>query len=251
MKDHFAESYKNLEEWHWWFRGRERILETVLQQALEGRRPESIASLGSGPAEGLRWLLPFVGPKGRVVGVDLNPLHARPPDSSGASAFCVVGSVEAVPIATGLFDVVLALDVLEHLDDDVAGLNEAVRLLKPDGLLLVTVPAMPSLWGTQDEVSHHRRRYTKRTLSRVFSTARLPVPDVSYFNSLLFPPVAAIRWARRSLGKVKDTGSDFDGNRPGVVNDVLEKVFGFERHLIHRVPMPVGVSLLATMRRTA
>ena len=196
--------------------------------------------------EGLAWLRPLAGPGGRVVGVDADPVHARDTESTGVVR-CIVGSIEAVPLASGFFDVVLALDVLEHLDDDVAGLSEAVRLLKPGGLLLITVPALRSLWGTQDQVSHHRRRYTKRTLTGLFERARLPRPYVSYFNTFLFPPIAAVRWARRCAGLIKDTGSDFDGN-PGLLNNILRGIFGLERHLITRVPMPVGVSLLAILR---
>src|SRR5262249_61416297 len=166
VKRQFVEQYSHLEQWHWWFRGRQRILEAVLCRELAGRRSLFIVSLGCGPAEGLTWLKPLAGPHGRVVGLDADPLYAR---CSEPSLEYVIGRCEAVPFATGSFDLVLALDVLEHLDNDVSGLREAARLLKADGLLLVTVPAWPSLWGGQDIVSHHRRRYTKRTLREVFA----------------------------------------------------------------------------------
>jgi len=243
VKRQFAEQYGHLEQWHWWFHGRRRILETVLHRELAGRRPISIVSLGCGPAEGLTWLRPLAGSHGRVVGLDADPLHVRRLEPGFEY---VIGRCEAAPFASGSFDLVLALDVLEHLDDDAAGLREASRLLKPGGLLLVTVPALPSLWGGQDIVSHHRRRYTKRTLRQAFARAQLPYPRVTYFNSLLFPPVAAIRWIRSALGLGYRARSDFDDNRPSLMNGILAKVFAAERHLVHRVPMPVGVSLLAT-----
>jgi SAM-dependent methyltransferase len=249
MNRQFANQYHDLEQWHWWFRGRQRILEMALQRELKKQTSLAIASLGCGPVEGLTWLVSLAGHNGRVVGIDSDPVHVRPKDGDNLID-CVVGKVEAAPLTSEHFDVVLALDVLEHLDDDVAGLSEAVRLLKPEGLLLVTVPALPSLWGTQDTVNQHRRRYTKQTLSRVFARAQLPRPYITYFNMFLFPPVAAIRWMRRSLGCTRDSGSDFDDNRPGLVNDILAAVFALERHLIRRVPMPVGISLLATMQRT-
>lgn len=245
MKHHFAEQYGSLEQWHWWFRGRQQILEAVLRSELEGCSAPSIASLGCGPAEGLTWLVSLAGPHGRVVGLDADPLHAcrlRP------ELEYVVGKLEAAPLASGAFSVVLALDVLEHLNDDVAGLCEAARLLKPGGLLLVTVPALPSLWGGQDVISHHRRRYTKRTLRSVFTRAQLPRPCVTYFNVLLFPPIAVVRWARSALGLARHPRSDFDDNHPGLINEVLTAVFALERHLVLRVPMPVGVSLLASVR---
>ena len=245
VKRQFAEQYSHLEQWHWWFRGRQRILAALLRCELAGRRSLSIASLGCGPAEGLTWLKPMAGPHGRVVGLDADPLHARRLEPS---LEYVIGRCEAVPFATGSFDLVLALDVLEHLDDDAAGLREAVRLLKPDGFLLVTVPALPSLWGRQDIISQHRRRYTKRTLRQAFARAQLPHPRIRYFNSLLFLQVAAVRWVRSALGLSYRPRSDFDNNHPGLMNEILEKVFSIERHLVYRVPMPVGVSLLATVR---
>jgi SAM-dependent methyltransferase len=245
MKLQFAAEYGQLEEWHWWFRGRQRILETVLRRELGGRPSLAIASLGCGPAEGLAWLQPLAAPHGRVIGVDAEPLHAR---RLAPGLECIVGRIEAVPLATKSWDAVLALDVLEHLDDDTAGLREAARLVKPGGLLLVTVPALPSLWGGQDVVSHHRRRYTKPTFGQVFERAGLPAPRVTYFNTLLFPPVAAVRWVRRALGQANRPRSDFDDTQPGLVNSILTSVFTAEQHLVPRFSLPVGVSLLATLR---
>jgi SAM-dependent methyltransferase len=245
MKHEFAEQYGNLERWHWWFRGRQRILEALLRRELTGSPSRSIASLGCGPAEGLKWLIPLAGPNGRVVGLDLDPLHAC---RSVRGLEYVVGKLETAPLVSGSFDVVLALDVLEHLIDDRVGLREAARLVKTGGLLLVTVPALPSLWGEQDVVNHHCRRYTKRTLCQAFIEVQLPYPRVTYFNMLLFPTVAVIRWVRSGLGLARRARSDFDDNQPGWINDILAAIFAVERHVIQRVPMPVGVSLLATAR---
>jgi SAM-dependent methyltransferase len=247
MKQQFAAEYEQLEQWHWWFRGRQRILEAVLQRHLRGRDARALVSLGCGPAEGLAWLKPLVGARGRVLGVDLEPLHAKPLPGIDY----VLGNLEQLPLASASFDVVLALDVLEHLDDDAAGLREAARLVKPDGLLLITVPALPSLWGGQDVVSHHRRRYTKKTLLDVFARAGLAVPAATYFNTFLFPPVAGVRWTRRALGLAERPRSDFDDMRPGLVNNVLTSIFAAEQHLVSRLSLPIGVSLLATLSPSA
>jgi SAM-dependent methyltransferase len=245
MKKHFAEQYGDLEEWHWWFRGRRRIIESILSRELTvGRR--RILSVGCGPAEGLAWLLPFAGSGGKVVGLDIDLTHAR--NINGNIEF-VVGSLEDAPMQDASFDIVLALDVLEHLDDDSKGFREAVRLVKPKGLLLLTVPALPSLWGGQDVVSEHRRRYTKRSFVRLFEAAGLTEYQVQYFNTLLFPLVAAVRLTRRSAGLSGRHRSDFDDNRPGFVNDTLAWVFSTESRLRNYLPMPIGVSLVATYRR--
>jgi SAM-dependent methyltransferase len=142
----------------------------------------------------------------------------------------------------------LALDVLEHIDDDAAALAEIGRLLRSGGLLIVSVPALPILWGAQDEINHHRRRYTRGSLREAFARARLPLPRVTYFNMFLFPVIAAVRWGRRAAGLADRMRTDFDDNRPGLANDLLAAVFASERHLMRRVALPVGVSLLATAR---
>lgn len=244
MNRDYAAQYGDWEKWHWWFRGRQRILEALLRRELS-QSPTSIVSVGCGPVEGLTWLLPLVGPKGRVVGLDAEPLHV--PVSNTPISY-VVGRIENAPLASEDFDVVLALDILEHLDDDVAGVGEMTRLLKPGGLLLLTVPAFPSLWGVQDVVSQHRRRYTRKTLSRLFAKALLPQPRITYFNTFLFPPIATVRWGRQVIGAADNAQGDFAGSRPGLLNNFLEGVFAFERHLVGRASLPFGVSLLATLR---
>ncbi|HYY05256.1 MAG TPA: class I SAM-dependent methyltransferase [Candidatus Limnocylindria bacterium] len=243
MERGFAERYADLEQWHWWFHGRRRILDDLLRRRLDGRRPLSIVSLGAGPPEGLGWLVALAGARGHVVALDAARIHARP----GAGLHYVVGDVGALPLLSGAFDAVLALDVLEHLDDDAAALAEAARLLKPGGMLVVTVPALPSLWGAQDVVSHHRRRYTKRTLRALFARAGLPRPALTYFNTLLLPPIAAVRWLARARGPSAEPRSDFEKNRPGLANGLLARVFALERHLLRHLSLPVGASLLATL----
>ena len=98
--------------------------------------------------------------------------------------------------------------------------------------------------------SHHFRRYTKRSLRELLRAGQLPEARVrKYFNTLLFPPIAATRWLRRATGRVEAARSDFEDNAPGLANELLAGVFGAERELINRLPMPIGVSLLAVARK--
>jgi SAM-dependent methyltransferase len=257
MKGEFAESYGGLQDWHWWFKGRQQILESVLERHLPPPRQDRriIASVGSGPPSGLAWLAPFARAGGLVVGLDADPSGglraslARPEERRAPrNVRLVLSQLERPSVRPGSCDAVVALDVLEHLDDDAAGLRAAAGLVMPGGLLLVTVPALPSLWGQQDVVSEHRRRYTRGTLRALFDRAELPRPRVSYFNSLLFLPIAAVRLGRRLAPGSGEPISDFDSGKPGLVNDQLRRLFSAERHLLGRFDLPIGVSLMAIYR---
>ena len=104
-------------------------------------------------------------------------------------------------VADGAYDLVAILDVIEHIDEDVAGLQRAGRKLKPGGRILITVPAFPWMWSAHDVVNHHKRRYTRRTLKALVADAGLKLEMMSWFNSLLFPLAAAARLAGRLIGK--------------------------------------------------
>ena len=258
MEERFAAAYQDLERWHWWFQGRQRILTSVLEREvarLDRPRdaPPRIVTVGCGPPQGLGWMVPALGPGGSVVGIDADRAGALSnPDARAARlppgvAFAL-GSVEHAPLRSASCDGALALDVIEHLDDDAAGLAETARLVRRGGFLLVTVPALPSLWGRQDVVSHHTRRYTSSSLAAAFRRAGLEVAWQSYFNTVLFPAIASVRWARRALGHVSDERSDFESGSRGVLNTALTRVFACERHLVGRVRLPIGVSLIAVAR---
>jgi SAM-dependent methyltransferase len=258
MKERFAADYEDFERWHWWFQGRRQILASILQRELAlqraaGRQPRRLVSLGCGPAGGLDWLVKVLGVEGRVVGVDADPSGALRGHRENAAALpagvaFAYGRAEAAPLRSGSCDAVLALDLIEHMDDDAAGLAEAARLVRPGGFLLVTVPAFQSLWGNQDVVSHHKRRYSAGSLAAAFARAGIQLTWLTYFNTVLFPAVAAVRWGRRLLRRGDADVSDFDSGRPGVLNDGLTRLFAAERHVVGKVRLPFGVSLVAVAR---
>ena len=133
------------------------------------------------------------------------------------------------------------LDVLEHVEDDRAALKAIAARLRPGGSVLLTVPQYPWMWTGHDAASHHFRRYTKSTLRKVAEEAGLKLDLLQSFNSLLFPLAVVDRLAARLTNR---SGSD-DNPPPPPINTFFTKVFAFERHLIGRVPMPPGLSLIA------
>ena len=246
-QDFFAE-YAVIEDTHWWFRGRRKIFEQVLAQLAAPHERMRILDIGFGTGAMLTFLERF----GTVLGMDMSAEAVR-----FARTRCdrpmLLGDITRIPLPDGALDLVTACDIVEHVDDEEGAFAELARVCKPGGHMLVTVPAFQFLWGNQDVVSHHRRRYRLGPLQRSIENAGFRIVILSYFNSLLFPIVAAIRVVRRLRGEAYDgevPKSDFTMTKPGPLNDILTHVFGAEGRLLTRWRLPVGVSLLCLAERT-
>jgi len=151
---------------------------------------------------------------------------------------------DAVGFENDRFDLIALLDVLEHVDDDVASLKALRERLAHRGSLLLTVPALPWLWSDHDVLHHHKRRYTREALNMRLKEAGLDVVAIGYFNTLLFPLAFAQRLTSRVLGR-----SSIDQGPPKFVNSVLRAIFAFETNLLGRIPFPIGLSLFAVARK--
>lgn len=231
-----------LDQQHWWFRARRRILATLIERVARPAGPR-LLEVGCGTGHNLEMLGRF----GMVEACELD-------DSARALAAKRLGrevTTARLPdlsmFERNAYDLVALLDVLEHVPDDLASLRAIQKRLKPGAALLLTVPANPWMWSAHDAAHHHFRRYTKAKLEELFLRSGLEVQLLSYFNSLLFPLVAAARVVGKLTGK--ESADDRLPSAP--VNAVLDRVFGFEKHLIGRIPMPFGVSLVAVVRRPA
>ena len=231
------------EEHHWWYLGRRRILLRLLDgwvPPVDGRRERQVLDVGCGTGG----MLSHLGRYGDAFGIDMHEQAVRFCRTRGLEHVQLVGD-PPYPFADEQFDLVTVLDVIEHVEDDVAVLKEISRVMRPGGILLVTVPAYMSLWGGEDVISHHLRRYRSGQLRERMIAADLEVQRLSYFNTLLFPAVAGIRLARRLSAK-SDTrvDSDSDVSVPNAVNEVLTRLFSAEAALIERMNLPFGVSIL-------
>jgi SAM-dependent methyltransferase len=245
MEEAFYPAYYELEGRHWWFVGRRRIFLRLLEGAFPpAARPIELLDFGCGTGAFLEHLDRF----GHVSAVDGDPAAVAFCHRRGRSEVRHVPPGAPLPFGDGSFDLVTTLDVLEHIEDDVAALAELRRVLRPDGLLLIAVPAFMFLWGKQDEVSHHHRRYTAPGVRRALAEAGFVVGRTSYFNTILFPPAAAVRLGRRLLRRPGSAQSDFELG-PAALNRVLGAVFGAEAEIVARHDLPFGVSLLALARR--
>ena len=233
-------SFAELEKTHWWFVVRRRL---VLDQAWHwAPRPAAwLLEVGSGTGATLRALASLF-PQARVTGVE--PVARARHVAATAGSDVVPGSFERLPAAAGSVDMVLALDVLEHLDDEAAGLAEAARVLRPGGRLMVTVPALPALWGPHDELNRHRRRYTRAMLLDRVAMAGFRVERVTYFNTLLLP----LAWLERTLSRHRRRPATVRQPAP-FVNALLRRIFAVELPLLRAVDLPIGLSLLLVASR--
>jgi len=244
MREDFYAEYFRVEDRHWWFIGRRRIILSILSSGFaRGRDPSRtrILDLGCGTGTMLGHLRSF----GDAQGVDADPQAVQFCKARGEDRVQELDS-ETLPFPDGSFDLVTALDVLEHIEDDRGALREVARVLRPGGTFLATVPAYRWMWGAQDEISHHYRRYTARELERKILESRLRLERITYFNTILFPPIAAIRLARRLLPAPEgEVHSDFEMTGGGPANRLLARVFGSEARWLRGRDLPVGVSVLA------
>jgi SAM-dependent methyltransferase len=242
LRPDFYREYLEAEERHWWFAGRRRILLSMLESVMPAVSGGSRRLLDVGCGSG--FLLRDFRRYGRAFGVDANEEAIRACRARGLDVEHVTSS--PLPFERESFDVITALDVLEHLEDDVGTIDDLYRLLKPGGVLLVTVPAFMFLWGTHDEVNEHKRRYTARQLTGRLVKSGFQPSRTTYFNTLLFPPIAAVRLVRRFRRSRTRRASDLGVTPRGVVDIVLARVFAFEAVLLRHVDLPFGVSVLAT-----
>lgn len=233
------------EDSHWWFVARRRIVCSLLTPLLPPSRPR-ILDVGCGMGSTLKALEDL----GEAVGADISEEALAACRRRGCRDVRLIGE-QGLPFAEGEFDAVLSLDVLEHIEDDRGALAEYLRVTKPGGILLLTVPAYRWLWSAHDDINHHRRRYLRRPLADLLLGAGWKIERLSYFCSYLFPLVASVRIMTRTLSRVfrfRERGMEF--KIPGAaVNRACAAIFAAEAAWLRRRDFPFGSSLLAVCRR--
>jgi SAM-dependent methyltransferase len=262
MKQHTYAIMDEVEGSHWWFVGRRAILESFLRQIARTLRTDPagrseppasagdrtvgadqikdssklrILDVGCGTGANLEMLAQF----GEAEGVDV---------SDDALEFCrrkglkaQKGLAETLPFADETFDLTTALDVVEHLDDDIAGLREMHRVTKSGGYSLIFVPAFMWLWGVQDDISHHRIRYTRKQIVERLERAGFTVKRATYANFTFFIPI----FAGRMLMKLTGIKPESENNvNISALNGIFGSLFSAERLWLDRFNFPFGVSIV-------
>jgi SAM-dependent methyltransferase len=230
------------EDRHWWYRGRRKVLERVVEDL---RLPARARILDAGCGSGRNMV--ELARHGTVTGVELADASVSLARERGAGEV-IAGSVLEMPFEADSFDLAASLDVIEHLEDDLTALRELRRVVAPGGSLLVTVPAYQWLWSGHDEINHHFRRYTRRSLQRAGEEAGWQQVRTTYFNSLLLPAAILLRVLDRFSRKTTESSLDL-WVPPEPMNWLLERPLQLEAALIGRGGrIPAGLSLLAVFR---
>ncbi len=231
-----------VEATHWWFEGRRRLLGNVIRGL--GVSPNArVLDIGTSTGTNLRMLR------------DLGFTHVEGLDSSSeAIRWCrekglgnvSQGDVCAMPFEDETFDLVLATDIIEHVEDDLLALTEIRRVLRTGAPAVITVPAFEWLWGLQDEVAHHKRRYRGSVVRNRIEQARLRCLESFYFNYLLLLPIFAARQIIRILRVNLQSENSLNSR---YINAILTRVFALDVLCAPYLRAPFGVSFLAVTRK--
>jgi len=244
MEQHTYAIMDEVEGSHWWFVGRRAILDSFLKNiCAKLHSPNSrlsILDVGCGTGANIEMLSHY----GDAEGVDV---------SDDALEFCrrkglkvQKGLAETLPYEDGHFDLTTALDVIEHLDDDVAGLKEMYRVTRSGGYSLFFVPAFMWLWGVQDDISNHRIRYTREQIVSRIEKAGYKVERATYANFTFFAPILGGRTIMKLTGIKPESENNVNIS---ALNGVFGKIFSAERFILDKVNFPFGVSIVIVAQK--
>ncbi len=235
----FAHSLDN-----WWFRGKRMEVEAFLDTMSNGEARPWILDVGCGTGEIMAHLPAY----GNAVGVDFS-LEALGYSHLRGAPNLIQGNGTQLPLKSSSFDIILLLDFLEHTRDDRQVLRDCYDVLTPGGHLLVTVPALPSLWSKRDRELHHFRRYRKRELTNRLRGAGFQIHRITYRNFLLFP------WAYGRYKRERWTGNEPKMDidlvlPPWWLNQLIVGILWLETAVLKVCNLPFGCSLICHARKS-
>ena len=248
MDDKLLNKFNGVENFHWWWEGRREILKHLL---LLQKNPKKILDVGCGTGETLNFLSRLL-PETQPYGVDSSSLSVRL-SKLNSLAKVYIANATNLPFKNESFDVVLLLDVVEHIASDKKALYEAKRVLRDGGKIIVTCPATPFIWSIHDSLQNHKRRYTKKVILNLAKRVDLKINFVGYFNFFLFIPIAVIRLASRIPSfrwlANYDNSINFEIAKNYYLNSIFKTIFLNDVRLMFTFKYPFGVSILAVFEK--
>lgn len=232
-----------LESFYWWFVARRDLLEWFVKEIVKAFDRPTLLDVGCGTGINFSVLSKY----GETFSSDASEEALRFSKSRGTTGL-VRADLESLPFGASSFDVVTALDVLEHVDNDLAAMDELLRVTRTGGVLVITVPAYGFLWSEHDEALHHRRRYAASELRNKLTNAGFEVERITYYITFLFFPILFMRFAQ-SLSKKSIHAKTSHIILPRWLNSLLVGILAFERLLLNWINFPFGVSIVCLARK--
>jgi SAM-dependent methyltransferase len=234
-----------IEQEYWWYRGLRVLVQELLDRYAARDGSTKILDAGCGTGKNLEMFLA----RGNAWGIDIAlaaiefcRLRGIPPDRT------LVASLLELPFPERFFELAFSFDVICNIQNDVAAIAEIRRVLKPNGVLIAQMPAHQWLWSAHDVAVGHKYRYTARSLTEKIERAGMRVERMTWLNSLLFPFIALLRFARRPSAVADSAESDLTP-LPPALNGGLARLFRAEMRYASSHNLPYGISLLAIARR--
>ena len=235
------EKMYEFEEKYWWWIGKREIIKSILNRL--NSNFSNILDTGCGTGINLDYLKGY----GDVIGLDFSK-DALDFSKMRKNKNLIQANAENLPFKDDIFNLIIALDLIEHLNDNNA-VEEFHRVLKPNGYLIVTVPAFNFLWSKHDEALYHKRRYNKGQLRSILKSNEFIIEKISYWNFFLFLPIVAMRLIKRST-ECEEIETDVK-ELPNIINGFLTSILKFEDYIIsHGVNLPVGVSIVCVCKKS-
>ena len=230
------------EDEHWWFVGRRAVLSALIRRRAAPPPGSDVLDMGCGSGGNMPMLAEF----GRLQGIEYDAPAREIAASRGVAPVAAGGLPDGLDVPDGKFALIGLFDVLEHVEQDVASVAALGQKLAPDGRLVISVPALPWLWSDHDVTHHHFRRYTRAR--RCAGRSRRPGCR-SMGSAISTRSFSLSRWRSGWCRRPRGSARGRQGLPTPAVNAALKTVFGWERHLIGRVPLPIGLSLWAVIRK--
>jgi SAM-dependent methyltransferase len=235
-----------LEDHHWWFQSRLQLTRRVLDRYAPQPpdRPADMLDMGCGTG----MFLERQGTSRKTFGLDFSREALAFTRQRGLNRL-VCGDSQKLPFRDACFDIVTAFDLIEHVDRDDDLVAEVHRILRPDGILLSTVPVHPALWSEHDVALHHKRRYRRRQFENLFDPSLWKTLRSTYTFASIAPPAAVVRTLRRVLPASKGDATADTNLTPDWLNSLLIRWHTLENAFIGRFDSPLGLSLMAVNRK--
>lgn len=236
----------DLEQSYWWFVGKQFLVKTFLKRfSSDGLGHDKILDIGCGTGIILKLLENF----GVAYGMELSSEAIRFLRQRGLNLIVRSDANQCLPFKNNTFSAITCFDVLEHIDRDITLLKEMARVCKPMGYIVITVPAFDILWSPHDVALHHKRRYTRKQMLENISKLSCTVIKVSYYNTILFLPILAVRKLKQFFSRNKHAQSDFFMTLPNWLNTAMTLLFTAEIYCLRFFSFPFGVSLLLVLQK--